>query len=66
MELVAAELVVTALASVAFGSVAMIHGLRGARSDLRTSLVIAGGIWIGVAACAKFLVPLLVSPICVR
>lgn len=66
MEIVAAELAVTALASLAFGSVALIHGLRGVRSDIRTSLLIAGGIWTGIAMCTKLLVPLLVSPICVR
>jgi hypothetical protein len=66
MEIVAAELAVTALASLAFGSVALIHGLRGVRNDIRTSLLIAGGVWAGIAMCTKLLLPLLVSTICVR
>lgn len=66
MEVVAAEIAVTALASLAFGSVALIHALRGTRSDVRTSLLIAGGIWSGIAVWKVLVAPLLVSPICLR
>lgn len=66
MHIVAAELAVTALAALAFGSVALIHGMRGTRSDIRTSLLIAGGIWTCIAMGTQFVVPLLVSTSCVR
>lgn len=66
MDLVAAEIAVTALASLAFGSVALIHALRGTRSDVRTSLLIAGAIWSGIAVWTMLVAPHLVSRICLR
>lgn len=65
MDLVAAGLAVT-VAPLFVGSVAVIHDLRRARHDIRTSVLIAGGIWMGIVVGTKLLVTLLVSPICVR
>jgi hypothetical protein len=66
MAIVAAGLLATVLAPLAFGSVALIHELRGARHDVRTSILMAAGIWAGVVVGTRVLMTLLVSPICVR
>jgi hypothetical protein len=65
MDLVAAGLAVT-VGPLFVGSVAVIHDLRRTRHDIRTSVLIAGGIWMGIVVGTKLLVTLLVSPICVR
>jgi hypothetical protein len=63
MQALAAELAVTVLAPLFFGSVALIHGLRRGRHDIGRSVLIAGGIWSGLALGAALLVTLLVSPL---
>jgi hypothetical protein len=65
MDLVAAGLAVT-VAPLFIGSVAVIHDLQRARRDIRTSVLIVGGIWAGIVLGTKLLAPLLVSPICLR
>ena len=65
MDLVAAELAVT-IAPLFIGSVAVIHDLRRARHDFRTSILIAGGIWIGIAMWTTGIAALLVSAIRLR
>lgn len=62
MDLVAAGLAVT-VAPLFIGSVAVIHDLRRARHDVRTSVLIAGGIWIGIAMWTTLITALLVSSI---
>jgi len=59
MEIPAAELAMTVLAPLVFGSVALIHELRGAPRDIRSSVLIAGGIWSGIALGTVGLVLLL-------
>jgi hypothetical protein len=63
MQLVAAELAVAVLAPLFFGSVAVIHELRGGRHDVGRSVLIAGGIWSGLVLGTVVLVMLLVSPL---
>lgn len=48
MDVVAAEMVATALAPLVFGSVALIHQLRGRPRDVGRSVLIAAGIWSGI------------------
>jgi hypothetical protein len=66
MAIVAAELAVTVLAPLFFGSVGLIHELRGGRHDIGRSVLIAGGIWSGIALATVLLVTLLVSPLSAR
>ena len=65
MQALAAALAVTVLAPLFFGSVAVIHGLRaeGARHGVGRSVLIAGGIWSGIALGMVLLVTLLVGPL---
>jgi hypothetical protein len=61
MPTVATELAMTVLGPLFFGSVALIHGLRGGPRDVGRSVLIAGGIWSGIALGTALLVTLLVS-----
>jgi hypothetical protein len=62
MEAVATGLTITVLAPLFFGSVALIHELRGRRQDVGRSILIAAVIWSFLVLGTVFLVTLLVIP----
>jgi hypothetical protein len=62
MQLVAAELALAVLGPLFFGTVALIHGLRDGRHDVGRSVLIAGGIWSGIALGTVALVMLIALP----
>ena len=63
METIATGLTLTVLAPLFFGSVALIHGLRGGRHDVGRSVLIAAVIWSFLVLGTVFLMTLLVIPL---